>query len=255
MNGIAFIKLKDLSFDWVKGMEWIVELLIARSIKEISFLLITRWWVIDFSPNQLKHSFLFLSLYSFTFFFFLQLINEGQSSWTEINEEMNWLKGMVLRQRGASAHNPQPFKKKAAAKQFLSSHSTTLHFFLCWFKEMKNCWEWFVFSLWKRRADCCHWWRKKEEDNPTPSTIPSNEGLHASSFIWLELLRSLPRCRKQLGAPFNSFQFNSLPLFHWKWNERAAPVELNEFHSLSLLVGLFGLVLVLWRSHWRCHRP
>ena len=66
MNGIAFIKLKDLSFDWVKGMEWIVELLIARSIKEISFLLITRWWVIDFSPNQLKHSFLFLSL-SFVF--------------------------------------------------------------------------------------------------------------------------------------------------------------------------------------------
>ena len=67
MNGIAFIKLKDLSFDWVKGMEWIVELLIARSIKEISFLLITRWWVIDFSPNQLKHSFLFLSLYFFLY--------------------------------------------------------------------------------------------------------------------------------------------------------------------------------------------
>ena len=39
------------------------------------------------------------------------------------------------------------------------------------------------------------------------------------------------------------------------WNERAAPVELNEFHSLSLLVGLFGLVLFLWRSRAAGSRP
>ena len=85
---------------------------------------------------------------------------------------------------------------------------------------------------WKKWTKSKNERRLAGKANPTPSTIPSNEGLHASSFIWLELLRSLPRCRKQLGAPFNSFQFNSLPLFHWKWNERAAPVELNEFHSL-----------------------
>ena len=59
------------------------------------------------------------------------------------------------------------------------------------------------------------------------------------------------------ATPWN--QLSPLPLFFISFQfiqkERGAQGEID-FTSFSFqLVGLFGLVLFLWRSHWRCHRP
>ena len=128
--------------------------------------------------------------------------NKGEVDAAEING-VDWSGIPPLQEeRQLITHNKRE-ERQPFIYSIPSTHQLIFSFFIE-FKEKMN-WSWVAFSFWKKKRKAgCPLLKKREEGNPTPSTIPWNEGLHAHSFISLELLRSLPRS----GAAWRAVQSN-----------------------------------------------